>query len=496
MENLNSKGLLSGVANKLFRSSLILVFFIGIFYVSVYANDPPHNEASGVSCSDCHGQTLLNSQSPFYTDNTSDFAYNSLCMRCHDQGETVAYETGNVYHSAIAPKVVTHNPGGTAIKCTTCHHNHDQDQIYSGKNNKSAFFIATGTVTNVPASFNYNSGTNRTTITYVSLSATNGLDLSFLDKKTGDGRGAMLVPNHTSRKRWPIYLIKSIDTVAQTITVKGNVSSASNLGIFYGQSVRRSINYEPVAGMPKTVSFYGRTGSNAFTNGLGTGLCQICHTQTDHWRSDGSLAGVAPHSGMGNDTDCMACHSHTGGFEVTFTNHNGFINSNCSNLICHIGEPVIDVHKSNCEYCHLEYPSFSPLANNGQPLPGNLGTSVIVDGQQTTYETPISCDTCHNSHDSDGDHDHRVANPGCAGCHAIGTQADIDTLHDPSGNCAPCHGYSGPGPDPDPETVAAVITDGKNGTNQPCENCHVSGHDMAADHNNLSVKDGCGVCQM
>ena len=195
------------------RIVLFLLLFLGLPGI-LSANDSPHNEASGVGCADCHGQSLLNSQSPFYTDNRSDTAYNAICTGvCHNT-DPVGFGTGNEYTGSLAPMVQSHKPGGTVIKCTVCHHNHDQDQIYTGKNEKNNFFIATGTVdTEAPTPIAYDSGTNKTTITFATLTATDGssqwADLSLLAKKTGDGRGAMLVPNHTSRKRWPVICAES-----------------------------------------------------------------------------------------------------------------------------------------------------------------------------------------------------------------------------------------------------------------------------------------------
>ena len=68
-------------------SSFIFILFITILLPlsgnAVY--DPPHTEASGVTCADCHGASVvIAGGSPFWTDNKADSAYNALCLtRCH-----------------------------------------------------------------------------------------------------------------------------------------------------------------------------------------------------------------------------------------------------------------------------------------------------------------------------------------------------------------------------------------------------------------------------
>jgi len=299
---------------KILTATVIAVL---LYITTPFAGDPPHNAASGVSCSDCHGATLLESQSPFWTDNTDDAAYCAICMRCHTLGNVSPYNGCN------APPVVTHKE----IKCTICHHNHDQDQIYFGKNDKSNFFQATGTATLAV----YDSGTNTTTITYSSLEATDpgsdwAADLTLLAEKTGSGRGGLLIPDTTSRQRWTLYIIESIDDPASnTIKVKGNATEATSIAIIYGQLIRREISYDPVHSTPRSVKLYNQEGTYAFAHNdqavdvdppdgilddsTPDGNCQVCHENTNHWRNDGTKS-ENHYSGQ----NCMRCHSHTSAF--------------------------------------------------------------------------------------------------------------------------------------------------------------------------------------
>lgn len=64
-------------------------------------------------------------------------------------------------------------------------------------------------------------------------------------------------------------------------------------------------------GTRKEVSFTNLSGkangSFASVSSPGTGVCEICHTNTRYFRSDGS---GAPHF----DFPCQTCHSHSNGF--------------------------------------------------------------------------------------------------------------------------------------------------------------------------------------
>ena len=223
--------------------SLLVVLALVVITQStaLTAYDPPHDDANDIFCADCHGQSLdIPGGSPFWTGNTADSAYNAVCFRCHD--------------GVDAPLANTHTPGSTSIKCTVCHNNHEQDQIYPGKYNRNNFFIATGT-----ASLAVEAG-GITTITVNDIQASNppsdwAADLNLLGDKTTTGRGALLVPRISATiSRWPIFMIDSIvidpvtggnPVISGTITVKGDASDTAaalnartaDFGIFYGQLV-------------------------------------------------------------------------------------------------------------------------------------------------------------------------------------------------------------------------------------------------------------------
>jgi hypothetical protein len=65
----------------------------------------------------------------------------------------------------------------------------------------------------------------------------------------------------------------------------------------------------------KSIKLLNLVGPNSFADGDATidGICEVCHTQTNHWRNDGSLAGQGAHIGL-KGSNCTNCHPHNQGF--------------------------------------------------------------------------------------------------------------------------------------------------------------------------------------
>ena len=113
----------------------------------------------------------------------------------------------------------------------------------------------------------------------------------------------MLIPN-TAESEFR-YAISS--NTSDTITVQ----DAMNVDeIIVGRNFK-------IAGMTsgnKTVKFFNSTGSNSFADG-GTpydGICEVCHTMTNHHQNDGTAPGGQSHHDGENCTDC---HFHIDGFK-------------------------------------------------------------------------------------------------------------------------------------------------------------------------------------
>jgi len=88
-------------------------------------------------------------------------------------------------------------------------------------------------------------------------------------------------------------------------------------------------------------------------------------------------------------------------------------------------------------------------------------------------------------------HDNRIITNICSQCHPIGTNADVDILH--QSLCSLCHGYSGT--KLDVATVEKAIRDGMNGIQIACITCH---GEFLISHNNLDhtaiVTVGTTIC--
>ena len=100
-----------------------------------------------------------------------------------------------------------------------------------------------------------------------------------------------------------------------------NCHQAHNTGNIEGIREKvRTTNFSTV-----NVKFTSLTGANSFADGDAThdGICEVCHTTTKYYRSDGS--GFANHSGGYNydGKDCTACHSHRTGFGKTMVFQGG-----------------------------------------------------------------------------------------------------------------------------------------------------------------------------
>ncbi len=144
---------------------------------------------------------------------------------------------------------------------------------------------------------------------------------------------------------------------------------------------------------PRDVVFYDRStgfAATAYANSGGTGVCQVCHTATTYYRSDGTLAGT-----HNPNQACTACHAHEKGL------------------------------KASCTTCHGDktgtYAAISGADTNANAAPPTAADKVTTTGVKVgahqahvngngtvaTYRTnPIGCADCHpvpNSHNGTTD---------------------------------------------------------------------------------------------
>ena len=100
----------------------------------------------------------------------------------------------------------------------------------------------------------------------------------------------------------------------------------------------------------KTINFQNFSGTNNFVNAGGTGLCQVCHTATSHYKADGT--GQDHNVGR----NCTQCHTHGSGFS-----------------------PFGSGGAGGCNVCH-GFP----------PAPGNAGPFGWNDATGTRPTAPLS----------------------------------------------------------------------------------------------------------
>jgi predicted CXXCH cytochrome family protein len=253
----------------------------------------------------------------------------------------------------------------------------------------------------------YNAVEDTSTLTYSSITYKAGWEWNpptnnKLVAKTGNYRRTVLFPDASNLNY--SYSITALDSVAQTIKVKGdatiNLSPPTTFAVMYGQFVKDSILVDEDTGTYSTVKFFDQTGTNSFADGDETydGVCEVCHTQTTHFRSDGG--GSDPnhenHTGVAvAGTSCISCHPHTEGF------------------------------KPNCNACH------------GHDAGYEYETGKFNQGRGT-----FKSHSTHTENDSD---DLKGPNIGCNGCHDTNAYPQLADHQNMSNTtvCNTCHSPNG-----------------------------------------------------
>jgi len=143
----------------------------------------------------------------------------------------------------------------------------------------------------------------------------------------------------------------------------------------------------------RSVVFTAYSGANSFADGDATynGVCEVCHTQTNFHRYDGS----EPIHSHNNGKDCRLCHQHINGYQPVVepaAPHNApeFI-ANCA--YCHVS--AIDfgtkIPDAKCNQCHT--PAGAMKAS--YPTAPNVLTHNTANGSGS-YTYSNDCVDCHN----------------------------------------------------------------------------------------------------
>jgi len=332
----------------------ILVLLLLLVSAQAFAVvDYPHFDINNIGCDSCHfiygtEPTLLPPWTAHTPQNIDDTQHNTLCWSCHNDVDAPYVRT----HSSLQ---IDDSYGDWTVECRVCHNPHYQKQKEYG----SSSYIYSSTSTTVTA----------TSIT-----------------KTGAGwtedeyEGMAVIPNISQNK----YVYKITGNTSETLTVQGpmnltKVVAGNTFGILYGNLINKAIDLSKITITPaksgsKTTRFFRPTGSKSFADGDGTydGVCEVCHTQTTHFRNNGSGSDQL-HTNVGTPagTNCTTCHSHVYGFR-----HGG-------------GEGT------GCDDCHGHDAGYGGAT-------GGKGTYVAhsahTENDSDDLRGPnVGCSTCHNT---------------------------------------------------------------------------------------------------
>ncbi|MEW6217923.1 MAG: hypothetical protein AB1634_00125 [Thermodesulfobacteriota bacterium] len=284
---------MSSVARAVLAGILGGLLLAGSAAADRFGSDYPHNLSTNTACPGCH-YVVSDTPPPWVNSATP---YDSLCLSCHNQ-VVLPHLVVKTHSSANT----TNRYGVWAIECRTCHWPHHQLQ-YQTYGAAQATGISTGMTSAPPDQEHpYGSGT-------LTMAGAGWAEDQFND--------SILVPNTAN----PSYNARILDTTSDTLTVSPAIdltkaAVGNTFAIFYGKLIKNEIT-TPNSGK-KTVRLFATSGANSYADGDANrdGVCEVCHTQTSHFRNDGSAADQL-HSNVGGGQaakNCIACHPHSGGF--------------------------------------------------------------------------------------------------------------------------------------------------------------------------------------
>jgi len=334
--------------------------------------DYPHCSTYDVGCDSCH--YMVSENVPEWVTHVAtdldDTPYNNLCWSCHNNIKAPYVKP----HSSLTTSDRYHaEEGGWAMECRTCHWVHHQKQV---RTYGAASYKYSGQATALGATTLTEAGAGWAADAY---------------------KGYVLVPNVSELS----YQYQIIGNTAETLTVEGPIdltkaAGGNTFAIFYGKLIgskddngSESTLHTPYSSR-KVVRLFANTGANSFADGDATydGVCEVCHTETTHYRNDGS-APEQHHENLGgkSGTDCIDCHAHVNGFGHGSGGGGGGDGTGCSNAAgCHQDQDSHPTHVGGmlsgvtCLTCHQE---------NNFPF--------FADGQNLTNTT-----VCTNCHSADG----------------------------------------------------------------------------------------------
>ncbi len=155
------------------------------------------------------------------------------------------------------------------------------------------------------------------------------------------------------------------------------------------------------------------------SDGVFTGICEVCHTGTKYHRNDGSH----PVSGHNNAKDCSSCHPHADGFAGSGESDGGAACATCHSAqfdpmntstssyhhMMNSDNPDYTITSKTCLMCHVDHNIFRNDLNPGigtraknlrvdttTPVVQGDG-SVLLDSDYTAAGSGGICLSCHTS---------------------------------------------------------------------------------------------------
>ncbi len=253
-------------------------------------------------------------------------------------------------------------------------------------------------------------------------------------------------------------------------------------GSLFPRLIRTQVDTDLQLGDPQSlrdVQLLGASGPNSFADGdaVYDGICEVCHTSTDHHRQDGSDL-TDHHDGA----DCRSCHPHAAGF------HPAGGGADC--LGCHDQEqPPTGAYRRQV------------VEHNGDGLGDFVRASHHVnDGSGAEAVTAADCVVCHDQGGHQGHADPQVLLKDPDGGASILFDGGAPSL---TPFCLGCHDADHAGGNAQPFSTPGAPIDIDQGWSNParhagspgaaCWDCHQNGHGSDLPH--LAVLSEEALCE-
>jgi len=430
------------------RKSIICLALVLLARIATAAVvDAPHNDTNNISCTRCHSYSVWWQYSPVQSDRVLNHGraeqVNSICLGCHGADAPAAdKEITAAPHSSLGMTSLHRDTlDAWSRVCTDCHDPHFQAQLdwqtsipATVTGSGSELYLVAGDFDSVPAV----TGLGTKSSPY--LSTFQVKNISFKDnwdnatrpwtKKSGtDDRGLILVlPDGLGRRTFEIT-----NVTGNTVEVNGNIPASfpagTHFGLIYGQLIRSKING---AAGSHNVKFFDPNGGFVDTSVNKDGLCQVCHTQTNHFQYNATNTAtdhqdrVDDKGETGAASRCTQCHKHGRGFAGGSDSgkHSDHLAMGLVCEDCHIQGEVMDpLTAIRCNNCHQN-------GSGGLPNDGGAYRNHWMD-LDPGYS--LTCNSCHSTppaypNGSPKANSH-AAHPGitCNKCH-VATTSDGATI--------------------------------------------------------------------